>query len=105
MAGTSVRNLISQDATLLVTSFVEGHYEKPKNLPEGSSLAHSIMEKVTGQKMKPILPFQHINYDMTSTYVWDGDVRSDAGQNQWAIKINVDQRRGNEIQWHFCEVV
>ena len=51
MAGTSVRNLVSQVATLLVTSFVEGHYEKPKQ------------------------------------------------------KINVDQWRGNEMQWDFSEVV
>ena len=35
MAGTSIRNAMSQVATLLVTSYVKGNYEKPNDLPAG----------------------------------------------------------------------
>ena len=49
MASTSIRNLVSQVSTLLVTSFVEGDYEKPNNLPHGYSLARNIMKNIIGQ--------------------------------------------------------
>ena len=94
MAGTSLRNLMSQVATLLVTSYVKGGYEKPKDLPIGSTLGHKVMEQITGQQMKPIHPFQHINYDMTSTYVFEGTIPKSPGQEQWARVSTATQARG-----------
>ena len=84
MAGTSIRNAMSQVATLLVTIYVKGNYEKPNDLPAGSILGHKVMEQLTGQKMKPIQAFQHVNYDMTSTYVFEGTVPNSPGLDQWA---------------------
>ena len=66
MAGTSMRNVMSQAATLLVSSFIKGSYDKPKGLPKGSSLAHRVMQQVTGHAMKPIHTFQHLNYDISA---------------------------------------
>jgi len=94
MAGTSMRNTMSQVATLLVTSYVKGSYEKPKDLPDGSNLGHKVMEQLTGQKMKPIHAFQHVNYDMTSTYVFDGAVPNNPGQDHWARVSTATQARG-----------
>ena len=56
MAGTSMRNVMSQAAILLVSSFIKGSYDKPKGLPKGSSLAHRVvMQQINDHAMKPIV--------------------------------------------------
>ena len=52
-----IRNAMCQVPTFLVTSFVEEHYEKPKNIPQDSHHADSITKKVTGQQIKPTHSF------------------------------------------------
>ena len=94
MVGTSLRNLMAQVTTLLVTSFVQGDYEKPTNLPGSASLSHKVMETVTGQKLKPIQPFQQLNYDITSTYVWGGIALDDNSSDKWARVSVATQARG-----------
>ena len=69
MAGTSLRNLASQIATTLCSNFVRGEYDQPSNLCKGAILAHNIMEDITGQKMRPIEPFQIGNFDMIPAFV------------------------------------
>ena len=61
MTGTSLRNCMSQIATMTTSSFVPGEYDMPKNLPDGSALSHAIMEELTGQMMRPIGLFQAFN--------------------------------------------
>ena len=77
MAGTSIRNCMSQTATMITSSFVPGKYDMPKNLPERSALSHAIIEEVTGQMMRAIGLHQAFNYDMTSLYAFLGSAPSD----------------------------
>eukprot|EP00536_Pseudo-nitzschia_multiseries_P019691 jgi/Psemu1/62401/gm1.62401_g len=94
MASTSLRDLMSQVTTLLVSGFVKGSYPKPKGLTEGSFLAHSVIEKARCCAMKPIPPFKHLNYDMTSTYAFDGTSTHAPNLNKWAQGSSASQSRG-----------
>jgi hypothetical protein len=44
-----------------------GVADKPTNLSEGAKLGHKLIEEACHQKMRPIPPWQIINYDFTST--------------------------------------
>ena len=95
MAAKSIRNYMSQVAALLVSSLVKGnHANKPSNLPDGSNLALSVMEQVTGMEMKPIKLHQHMNYDMTSLCTFEGDRPISKNSNNWARVSSKSLARG-----------
>ena len=97
---TSILNLMSQLSTLLVSSFVKGSHEtKPKECPEGSCLStHRIIQRVTGQSMKPIHPCQQLNYGMTSTYLYDGTAVPDTlSQDQWASRVSTATKNEKKL--------
>jgi hypothetical protein len=73
MAASSERNLYSHAATVLDLHFVPGRWEnKPKNLTPGAQFTHALVETVRGQPMRPIEPYQIINYDITTEYIAAG---------------------------------
>ena len=94
MAGTSLRNLMSQTTAMMSSSFVPGEYNKPKNLPEGSVAAHKLMEGITGLKMRPIRSCQQVNYDITTEYAFEGSAPDDLSRDQWARVSTKSQARG-----------
>ena len=94
MISFSTINCKSQNTTMLVSYFITDHYDTPKDLPEGCVLAHKIVEKVAGKKMKSIGLHEIINYDFTSTFVWDGVDKKELSKNSWDRVLEAIQARG-----------
>ena len=97
MAGRSSRNCMSQICNLILSNFTPGKYKVPSNLPEGCKLAHKIAEQVAGIPMKPIKPWQIINHDMTSMYVWNGSEQDEnkVACNAWCLVSTASQEKGS----------
>ena len=82
---------MSQVSTLLVTSFVRGSWDPPEDIPDGCRLGHQTMEEIMGHQLKPIQQFQQCNYDMTSTYVWDGKEDWKEHKAKWKKDVRVSK--------------
>ena len=97
MASSSLRNLAAHIITTIFTSFVKGKYNPPEGLCKGASLAHKIIEDITGQEVKPIEPFQTGNCDMTTMFVWKGTASKHQSSNNWARVSTASQAKGERF--------
>jgi hypothetical protein len=91
MAASSERNLLSHAVTVMDQHFVPGAWHnKPKNLSAGAKLTHELVEKIRGQRMRPVEPYQVINYDITTEYIGAGAGTRRTNTSTEYVKISND---------------
>ena len=83
MASTSIRNLMSHILTVGLVHFVPGKFERPENLSPGAVRFLNLMKEATGIEMKPIYPWQVMNYDASSYYAFLGTLVDDSANDEW----------------------
>ncbi len=104
MASTSLRNLVSHMLTVGLVHFTPGKFKRPENLSPGAIKFLDLMKAATGIEMKPIHPWQIINYDASSYYAFLG-TRNDNGIDEWGRISEGAISRGTRsiISLHRCE--
>ena len=105
MASTSLRNLVSHVLTVGLVHFIPGKFERPENLSPGAIKFLDLMKEATGIEMKPIHPYQVINFDASSYYAYAGTVVDDSANDEW-VRISegaISRGTRNQVSLHRCE--
>ena len=93
MGGSSARNCMPQVCTLVLSNFVKGKYEIPKDFPEGYKTSHKVAEQLAQCLIWPVKGFQAYNNDMTSTYVYDGVHVGNFKHDNWCLVLTTSQEK------------
>jgi hypothetical protein len=85
--------------------FIPGKFERPENLSPGAIKFLDLMKEATGIEMKPIHPYQVINFDASSYYAYAGTVVNDSANDEW-VRISegaISRGTQNQVSLHRCE--